>query len=56
MNKFNQEITMIAAVSEDNGLGLDNKTHPQFFQISYLLLKIHIKNHVSHLDLTQYQK
>ena len=25
MNKFNQEITMIAAVSEDNGLGLDNK-------------------------------
>mgnify|MGYP006267508763 CR=1 FL=1 len=25
MNKFSQEITMIAAVSEDNGLGLDNK-------------------------------
>ena len=25
MNKLNQEITMIAAVAEDNGLGLDNK-------------------------------
>ena len=25
MNKSNQEITMIAAVAEDNGLGLDNK-------------------------------
>jgi dihydrofolate reductase len=25
MNRLNQEITMIAAVEEDNGLGLDNK-------------------------------
>ena len=25
MNRLNQEITMIAAVAEDNGLGLDNK-------------------------------
>ena len=25
MKKLNQEITMIAAVAEDNGLGLDNK-------------------------------
>ena len=25
MNRLNQEITMIAAVAEDSGLGLDNK-------------------------------